>query len=296
MSKPSALRRLAWLWRVQGAYAAFFAARSRFIKPRAKSFVVVCDRLRGMRGLEIGGPSGIFSANGMFPVYPLIQALDNCNFGSKTVWEGKIDEGQTFRYDKHHEPGRQYIREATHLRDVGSEHYDFVLSSHTLEHTANPLLALAEWKRVLRPGGTLILIVPHKDGTFDHRRPVTQLTHLQEDYAKGMSEEDQTHVPEVIELHDIVADDGVTSKEELIERSWNNKENRCLHHHVFTTELIAQVANLAGFRMLVLEPTLPFHIIAVLEKPASAQTMDNSRFLSEQAAFRTTSPFQSDRK
>jgi SAM-dependent methyltransferase len=296
MSKSGLFRRLSWLWRVQGPKAVVFAVRSRFARPRAKAFEAISARLRGVRGLEIGGPSGIFSSTGIFPVYPVIGSLDNCNFGSKTVWEGKIEEGKTFRYDERHEPGMQFIREATDLRDISSECYDIVLSSHTLEHTANPLRALAEWKRVLRPGGTLVLIVPHKDGTFDHRRPGTTLKHLEDDLAKSMSEDDQTHVPEVIALHDVEADDGVASRDELIERSRKNKENRCLHHHVFTTELIAQVATAAGFKILALEPMLPFHIISVLEKPAESGLVNNSQFLSAEAVFRGRSPFRSDRQ
>jgi SAM-dependent methyltransferase len=296
MSKPNLLRRLSWLWRVQGSEAVVSAVTSRLIKPRAKSFDAVRPRLQGARGLEIGGPSGIFSSRGILPAYPLLGSLDNCNFGTQTVWEGKIEEGQTFHYDEDHEPGRQYIREATDLRDIPSESYDVVLSSHTLEHTANPLLALSEWKRVLRPGGTLLLIVPHKDGTFDHRRPVTALAHLQQDFAKGTSEEDQIHVPEVIELHDVDADEGVNSREELIERSSKNKENRCLHHHVFTTGLVAEIVTHAGFKILALEPMLPFHIIAVLQKPMPTHALDNSQFVAKQAAFRTSSPFRSDRK
>lgn len=295
MSVKKGVRRIAWLWRVQGFKAVSFAIQSRLIKPRARSFGAVANRFRGARGLEIGGPSGIFSSGGVFPVYPLLESLDNCNFGTQTVWEGKIEEGQTFLYDKNRAPGRQYIREATDLSGVVSENYDAVLSSHTLEHTANPLLALTEWKRVLRRGGVLLLIVPHRDGTFDHRRPVTTLEHLQEDLTKSTSEDDETHISEVIALHDIDADEGLDSRDELIERSRKNKENRCLHHHVFTTELVAQLATLAGFRILALEPVFPFHIIAALEKTNDNPTVENREFLSNEALFRKYSPFRTDR-
>lgn len=38
--------------------------------------------------------------------------------------------------------------------------YDFVYSSHCLEHLDNPGLALSNWWRVLRTGGTLFIVVP----------------------------------------------------------------------------------------------------------------------------------------
>src|SRR6185503_5259726 len=45
---------------------------------------------------------------------------------------------------------------------------DYVLASHVLEHVANPVAALAEWYRVVRPDGIIYLIVPNRLSTFDH--------------------------------------------------------------------------------------------------------------------------------
>ena len=101
-------------------------------------------------GLEIGGPSAIFGRRGCIPVYPVAARIDNCTFGSSTVWEGDISEGRTFFFSKSKSPGRQYIAEAGNLECIGDSEYDFVLSSHCLEHLANPLHGLTEWKRVQR--------------------------------------------------------------------------------------------------------------------------------------------------
>jgi hypothetical protein len=54
----------------------------------------------------------------------------------------------------------------------------------------------------------MLLIVPHKDKTFDHNRPVSSLNHLVEDLENGVGENDLTHLPEIFELHDLKQDPG----------------------------------------------------------------------------------------
>ena len=41
--------------------------------------------------------------------------------------------------------------------------YDFIFSSHTLEHLPNYVQALEYWKRHLKKGGVLFLYLPHPD-------------------------------------------------------------------------------------------------------------------------------------
>src|SRR4030066_877772 len=185
---------------VAGLLSAAYVRLQRLMPRRAESFRSCVRLLSGKNGIEIGGPSQIFSANGLFPVYPIAGNLDNCNFGGVTVWEGDIKEGQTFRFDRNKPAGRQYVVEATAMECIPSSNYDFVLSSHVLEHTANPILALSEWARLLKDQGLLVLLLPHKEGTFDHRRPVTTLQHLIADFDAGMAEDDLTHMPEIMAL------------------------------------------------------------------------------------------------
>jgi ubiquinone/menaquinone biosynthesis C-methylase UbiE len=65
---------------------------------------------------------------------------------------------------------------------------DFVVSSHVLEHFTDPVKALLEWNRVVKPGGVIFMIVPHKDRTFDKVRPRTTLEHLIRDHDAEVSE------------------------------------------------------------------------------------------------------------
>ena len=54
----------------------------------------------GKKGLEIGGPSGVFSEKSILPVYGFAGTIDNCNFSTTTVWEGAVNEGKTFKFSK----------------------------------------------------------------------------------------------------------------------------------------------------------------------------------------------------
>lgn len=58
------------------------------------------------------------------------------------------------------------------------ESLDFVISSHVLEHLPDTIGALKEWYRVVKPGGYLFMILPHKMRTFDRHRERTPLATL----------------------------------------------------------------------------------------------------------------------
>lgn len=280
---------------ISGLLFAVYLRIRRLLRVRAKSFHNFESLLRQKNGLEIGGHSQVFTGKGIFPVYPIAGQLDNCNFSGTTVWEDNIKEGQTFRFDKKKPPGRQYIAEATNLESIPSEDYDFVLSSHVLEHMANPVLALKEWVRILKSRGLLVMLLPHKDGTFDHHRPVTTMQHLISDFESGMAEDDLTHLPEILDLHDLKRDPLAGDFAAFKARSLKNFENRCLHHHVFDTRLAIGLIDYINLKILTVEAILPFHILIVAQKPETGEKINNSAFLGEMQHILRKSPFQSDR-
>lgn len=55
------------------------------------------------------------------------------------------------------------VEDCSNLSLFSSESMDFVFSSHLLEHIEDTQSALAEWWRVIKPGGYLVLYLPHRD-------------------------------------------------------------------------------------------------------------------------------------
>jgi SAM-dependent methyltransferase len=253
--------------RRRGVAATARAAIARVRGPRpVRGYRAYRGRLHGARVLEIGGPSDLFRRRGLVPIYPIAASVDNCNFASFTVWEGAVVGGDTFTFDPLKPNGRQYVCEATNLASVPTGQYDAVISSHTIEHTANPIGALREWARAVRPGGWLVLIVPHKDGTFDWRRPVTRIEHLIEDFEAKRAEDDLTHLEEILSLHDLSRDPGAKDLEFFKRRAMENATNRCLHHHVFDTGLVANMVGRAGLEVLSIARASPQDIVVLAER------------------------------
>jgi SAM-dependent methyltransferase len=267
-----------------------------FWRKRIKHYGRYASLLKGKRALEIGGPSGIFNKRGLVPLYSVLASVDGCNFNSKTVWEGVIQEGPgKYLYDKRRPAGHQYIREAVALAGIEPQTYDVILSSHCIEHVANPLKAVSEWIRVLKDDGLFVLVVPHRDGTFDHKRPVTQLVHLIEDRNRNVAEDDLTHLPEILQCHDLAMDPPSGDIESFRQRSLKNIENRCLHQHVFDTHLAVEVVDHIGLRILDVQTALPYHIIILAQKLVVGPPADNASFLSASADYHQVSVFLSDR-
>jgi len=81
--------------------------------------------------------------------------------GLEKVW------GHAIGVDSGHHWGKGaaeiMVPSADDLSLFGDGAMDFVFSSHLLEHMVDPAKALAEWWRVLKVGGCLVLYVPHKD-------------------------------------------------------------------------------------------------------------------------------------
>lgn len=231
------------------------------ISKRASCFAYLKYHLAHKNGLEIGGPSKIFQKQELIPLYSILDKIDQCNFSKQNIWQ------KDHKQLKHIiQKGHQYICEASNLSEIKSEKYDFILASHCIEHIANPIKALKEWLRLIKPNGHLLIIVPNKEFTFDQNRPITLLSHIIKDFEDKIDETDLTHLEDILSLHDLTKDPLAGSYEEFKKRSSKNYENRCLHHHVFNSQLLTDLFSYLNVKIISIEIQRPHHIITVIQK------------------------------
>ena len=214
-------------------------------------------------GIEIGGPSTVFRSRLNLPVYDVIGTLDNCDFSQDTTW---ANHQEVYRFHPAKAPGRSYFAEGSDLHAISDHSYEFLLSSHNLEHFANPIRALKEWQRIVKPGGGLLVVLPDYRKTPDRRRKPTAISHLLDDFKQNMAENDLTHVEETVQAQQL---DGLgpTAADDLRKLLSNNLEHRMMHHHVFDEENSRQLLEAIGCTVLAVETQLPFHIYLLAQFP-----------------------------
>ncbi|MBP6034000.1 MAG: class I SAM-dependent methyltransferase [Candidatus Moranbacteria bacterium] len=118
--------------------------------------------LDGKRGLEIGGsahnPFGLNTRNVDYtPDDNQYKKMESVNVGSVLP----VD-----------------ILASGDAIPVPDESEDFVISAHVIEHFPDPIKALKEWYRIVKPGGYIFMIVPHKERTFDRDLSRTTLQEI----------------------------------------------------------------------------------------------------------------------
>lgn len=146
----------------------------------------------------------------------------------------------------------QIVWKETTYPFIDDNAYDFVINSHVLEHVSNPGRQIAEWLRIIRPGGTLYMVVPDKRFCFDRRREVT---HCDELISKYLSNEKL--VPFECYRDFIVntnGEDGIVrdTSEAFIKRCFDAQTS--IHVHTFTEaslkEFFERLAPMVGFEIV----------------------------------------------
>ena len=163
------------------------------------------------------------------------------------------------------------VDDAETLATVADASFDFLIAGHVFEHMRNPMRALRDWLRVVRPGGLVYLIVPDKRRTFDRHRVRTTLEHHILDYLHPSAERDLEHYLEYATLvHHEKQERAVEEAKRFV------AEDDRIHFHTFIPEdLVLMVRWMASHVTPVaieMGPTMSpeddeFHIL--LRKPAS---------------------------
>jgi SAM-dependent methyltransferase len=226
---------------------------------RIKIFSTIKCFFFNKKGLEIGGPSGIFNNDAYIPIYKMIDNLDGVNFSNDTIWTGDIDDRNGYIVNRKR-MGNLFITDATNLSNI-TEKYDFILSCNNIEHIANPLKAISQWLSKLKEGGILVLIAPRKESNFDHKRETVKFEHILDDYNNNIGEDDLTHYEEILKLHDLKMDPPAGTYEQFKTRSLNNFKNRCLHHHVFDLYVLIKIYEYFNLKIIHTENIISDYII-----------------------------------
>ena len=207
--------------------------------------------------LEIGGPSDhIFGNKSIIPVYDTSIKIDFCNFSDQTIWN--VEKKSNIQL--------QYISDILDIKKNISKKYDLVLASHVIEHSANALLALENINAILNDNAIAIIVLPHKDATFDWRRENTNINHFFDDYNNKIDESDTTHFADILKNHDLKLDPGAGNFENLKKRLSMNINNRGAHHHVFTTKNATELIKISTLKLIYLDILTPNHIILFCSK------------------------------
>lgn len=186
-------------------------------------------------GVEIGGPS----VNGNI-IYENATYIDNIIFSKETVWSTHNNDEYNYYKNK---KGKVIINDAVNITLVQNDVYDFVFSSLSLEHIANPLKAIQEWLRVIKKDGHIIIIVPEKSCCFDHKRNYSKFSTLLSQYEKNVGEDDLSTLDEILQNHDLSMEPDDNDLGSFTKKSLDNFNNRCLHHYVYSYELLIDICN-----------------------------------------------------
>jgi SAM-dependent methyltransferase len=135
------------------------------------------------------------------------------------------------------------------LDAIEDESLGFIIASHVLEHSDNPLRLLQTWRRKLKIGGKLLIALPDCRFTFDRGRPLTSLEHLLWDFRNHGTQlkdlSDLGHIAECnLNMHESL---DVESALELAKTIL--KKSRDTHFHVWTydsfrSQLVAIISEL----------------------------------------------------
>lgn len=138
--------------------------------------------------------------------------------------------------------------------------FDFLISSHCLEHHPDALKVLIEWKRVVKPGGIFFLVLPHGSRTFDRGRKLTGLKHHIEDYQHKVTDDDHTHRKDFGDfsiqqldhqwLKDATHSDGSYDFEYIVSQGH-------MHFHIWTQNEMIDVLRYIGLEVLLVIDELP---------------------------------------
>lgn len=125
------------------------------------------------------------------------------------------------------------------LPSIPDRHFDFVYSSHSLEHSPNPIFSLSEYMRVVKNLGYVYTVIPNKDETYDVKRATTPVSVLLTKYRNDVffyTLEEALDVVENTVGHPLYAGKGRDFAEQIL------REDTGIHHfHTFDVKSVVDI-------------------------------------------------------
>lgn len=104
------------------------------------------------------------------------------------------------------------VDDGERLEEFADASVDFVIANHVLEHIEDPICALHNWVRVVRPNGIIFATLPDARYTFDGARPRTTVEHLLRDQLAGPGVSREEHYREWAHLIEGVPEENVADR------------------------------------------------------------------------------------
>lgn len=129
------------------------------------------------------------------------------------------------------------VDDGERLTTIPAGSQDFVIANHFVEHCENPLLAMENMLRVLRPAGVVFLALPDMRYSFDRDRQITPLDHLLRDYREGPEWSRRAHFEEWVRLVNGVRDAEQVEREVevLLAKGYS------IHYHAWSQHEMAEL-------------------------------------------------------
>ena len=101
------------------------------------------------------------------------------------------------------------------IAQIPNESFEFVIMNHVLEHLFDPIQAIKESLRILKPGGSLVMSVPDKRFTFDFERKLTKWELLLKRYQKELKKPKLENYEEIYNVHPNLKGKTLSKKEKI---------------------------------------------------------------------------------
>jgi len=120
------------------------------------------------------------------------------------------------------------IDDGEKLTKINEDSLDFIISSHFLEHTQNPIQTIETHLSKIKIGGVLYYAIPDKWMGFDIDRPLTTFEHILKDFQNGPS---ISYVDHLNEWSALVNKTAPEKREEQVKKLMGIKYS--IHFHVW---------------------------------------------------------------